>query len=80
MISDKDVKQMIFQAQADGVHGMAAGTTGSGKSELLQTLIASMAIQYDPRIVNFVLIDYKGGPTVEPFKKLPHCRRYRHKP
>ncbi len=73
LVSDKDIKQMHFQAQADGVHGMAAGTTGSGKSELLQTMIASMAIQYDPRIVNFVLIDYKGGPTVEPFKKLPHA-------
>jgi DNA segregation ATPase FtsK/SpoIIIE-like protein len=73
LISDKDVKQMVFQAQADGVHGMAAGTTGSGKSELLQTLIASMALKYDPRIVNFVLIDYKGGPTVEPFKRLPHA-------
>ncbi len=73
LISDKDVRALHFQAQADGVHGMAAGTTGSGKSELLQTLISSMAIKYDPRIVNFVLIDYKGGPTVEPFKKLPHA-------
>ncbi len=73
LVSSKEIKQMIFQAQADGVHGMAAGTTGSGKSELLQTLIAAMAIKYDPRIVNFVLIDYKGGPTVEPFRKLPHC-------
>jgi DNA segregation ATPase FtsK/SpoIIIE-like protein len=73
LISDKDVRQLVFQAQADGVHGIVAGTTGSGKSELLQTLIASMAVKYDPRIVNFVLIDYKGGPTVEPFKKLPHA-------
>ncbi|HLB48752.1 MAG TPA: FtsK/SpoIIIE domain-containing protein, partial [Anaerolineales bacterium] len=73
LMSSKDVRNMVFQAQADGVHGMAAGTTGSGKSELIQTLIAAMAIRYDPRIVNFVLVDYKGGPTVEPFRKLPHC-------
>jgi len=73
LVSSKEVKTMVFQAQADGVHGMAAGTTGSGKSELLQTLISAMAIRYDPRIVNFVLVDYKGGPTVEPFRKLPHC-------
>ncbi|MCW1969756.1 MAG: FtsK/SpoIIIE domain-containing protein [Anaerolineae bacterium] len=73
LISSTDVHTLRFQAQADGVHGMAAGTTGSGKSELLQTLIAAMAICYDPRIVNFVLVDYKGGPTVEPFRKLPHC-------
>jgi DNA segregation ATPase FtsK/SpoIIIE-like protein len=73
LVSSKEIRTMVFQAQADGVHGMAAGTTGSGKSELLQTLISAMAIRYDPRIVNFVLIDYKGGPTVEPFRKLPHC-------
>jgi len=73
LISSKEIRTMYFQAQADGVHGMAAGTTGSGKSELIQTLISAMAIRYDPRIVNFVLVDYKGGPTVEPFRKLPHC-------
>ncbi len=72
LVSSKEVRMLVFQAQADGVHGMAAGTTGSGKSELLQTLISAMAIRYDPRIVNFVLVDYKGGPTVEPFRKLPH--------
>ena len=73
LISSKDIRTLVFQAQADGVHGMGAGTTGSGKSEMLQTLIAAMAIRYDPRIVNFVLVDYKGGPTVEPFRMLPHC-------
>ncbi|MBI5348021.1 MAG: hypothetical protein HZB77_01685, partial [Chloroflexi bacterium] len=75
LVSSKEVRNMIFSAKAggDGVHGMAAGTTGSGKSELIQTLISAMAIKYDPRIVNFVLVDYKGGPTVEPFRKLPHC-------
>ncbi|MDW8326541.1 MAG: FtsK/SpoIIIE domain-containing protein [Anaerolineales bacterium] len=73
LISSKEVRTLVFQAQADGVHGMVAGTTGSGKSELIQTLISALAIKYDPRIVNFVLIDYKGGPTVEPFRQLPHC-------
>ncbi|HEX9676190.1 MAG TPA: FtsK/SpoIIIE domain-containing protein, partial [Anaerolineales bacterium] len=61
------------KADGDGVHGMIAGTTGSGKSELLLTLIAALAIRYDPRIVNFVLVDFKGGAAFEPFKKLPHC-------
>lgn len=75
LISSKEVRSLVFSAKADGdgVHGMVAGTTGSGKSELLLTLIASMAIQYDPRIVNFVLVDFKGGAAFEPFKKLPHC-------
>jgi DNA segregation ATPase FtsK/SpoIIIE-like protein len=74
-VSSKEIRTMIFSAKAggDGVHGMAAGTTGSGKSEMIQTLIAAMCIKYDPRIVNFVLVDYKGGPTIEPFRKLPHA-------
>ena len=36
-------------------------------------MIAAMAVKYDPRIVNFVLVDFKGGAAFEPFKKLPHC-------
>jgi len=72
LISSRDIRSLVFQAQADGVHGMVAGTTGSGKSEMIQTLIAGMAVRYDPRILNFVLVDYKGGATVEPFRKLPH--------
>src|SRR3990172_6239613 len=72
LISSRDIRSLVFQAQADGVHGMVAGTTGSGKSEMLQTLIAGLAIRYDPRIINFVLVDYKGGATIEPFRKLPH--------
>jgi len=75
LISSKEIRSMKFSAKADGdgVHGMIAGTTGSGKSELLLTLIGAMAIKYDPRIVNFVLVDFKGGAAFEPFKKLPHC-------
>ncbi len=75
LISSREVRSIVFSAKADGdgVHGMVAGTTGSGKSELLLTLIAAMAIRYDPRIVNFVLVDFKGGAAFEPFKKLPHC-------
>src|SRR5579859_4451493 len=75
LISSKEVRTLIFSAKAngDGVHGMIAGTTGSGKSELLLSMIAAMAVKYDPRIVNFVLVDFKGGAAFEPFKKLPHC-------
>ena len=43
-----------------GPHGLLAGTTGSGKSEVLQTFILSMAINFSPEAVNFLLIDYKG--------------------
>lgn len=55
-----------------GPHGLVAGTTGSGKSELLQTLIASLAINYHPHEINFILIDYKGGGMANLFEKLPH--------
>ena len=56
----------------DGPHGMIAGTTGSGKSELLQTLVSAMAIEHHPYLVNFLLIDFKGGSTFSAFKDLPH--------
>lgn len=52
---------------------MVAGGTGSGKSELLMTLIIGLAVNYSPDILNFVLVDYKGGGAFTPFAKLPHC-------
>lgn len=54
-----------------GCHGLVAGTTGSGKSEFLQTLILSLAIHYSPREVAFVLIDFKGGDMARPFMAKP---------
>jgi len=55
-----------------GPHGLVAGTTGSGKSETLQTYILSMAANYHPSEVSFILIDYKGGGMAGSFEKLPH--------
>ena len=55
-----------------GVHGMIGGTTGSGKSELLRTLILSFAANHHPHQLNFVLIDYKGGSAFSSLSKLPH--------
>jgi S-DNA-T family DNA segregation ATPase FtsK/SpoIIIE len=66
------VRDLVFSADGDGVHGMIAGTTGSGKSELLLTLITGLAIKYDPSVINFVLVDYKGGAAFDPFRTLPH--------
>ena len=57
---------------AHGPHGLVAGTTGSGKSELLQSYILSMALQYAPSEVGFLLIDFKGGGMANQFTKLPH--------
>ncbi|WP_159081749.1 type VII secretion protein EssC [Paenibacillus sp. CAA11] len=55
-----------------GPHGLVAGTTGSGKSELLQTIIVSLAMNYHPHDVVFVLIDYKGGGMADVFQGMPH--------
>ncbi|MBE6853025.1 MAG: type VII secretion protein EssC [Ruminococcus sp.] len=55
-----------------GPHGLAAGTTGSGKSEMLCTLILSLALNYHPDEISFVLIDYKGGGMSGLFESLPH--------
>ncbi len=56
----------------DGPHGLIAGTTGSGKSELLQTLVCSLAIEHHPYFLNFMLIDFKGASTFGVFEKMPH--------
>ncbi len=56
----------------DGPHALIAGTTGSGKSELLQTLIASLALRNRPDELSFVLIDYKGNAAFKDFVHLPH--------
>ncbi|MDX6415856.1 MAG: segregation ATPase FtsK/SpoIIIE, family [Trebonia sp.] len=56
----------------DGPHGLVAGTTGSGKSELLQTIVASLAVANRPDAMNFVLVDYKGGAAFKDAVRLPH--------
>jgi len=56
----------------DGPHGLVAGTTGSGKSELLRTLVASLAAQSGPDHVTMILVDYKGGSTFDACARLPH--------
>nr|WP_226898932.1 FtsK/SpoIIIE domain-containing protein [Nonomuraea phyllanthi] len=56
----------------DGPHGLIAGTTGAGKSELLQTLICALAVANRPDQLTFVLIDYKGGAAFKECVRLPH--------
>ena len=60
------------KASAHGPHGLVAGTTGSGKSEILQTYVLSMATLFHPYDVGFVIIDFKGGGMANQFKNLPH--------
>ncbi|MDP2291809.1 MAG: FtsK/SpoIIIE domain-containing protein [Actinomycetota bacterium] len=56
----------------DGPHGLIAGTTGAGKSELLRSLVAGMAATTSPAQLSFVLVDYKGGATFDACAALPH--------
>lgn len=56
----------------DGPHGLIAGTTGAGKSELLRSLVVGMAAGVSPTYLTFVLIDYKGGATFDACAALPH--------
>ncbi len=66
------VFSLDIHEQAHGPHGLVAGTTGSGKSETLQTWILSMALHYHPHDVVFVIIDYKGGGMANLLVELPH--------
>ncbi len=57
----------------DGPHTLIAGTTGSGKSELLRTLLASLALHHPPDRVSLLLVDYKGGAAFRQLAALPHA-------
>lgn len=56
----------------DGPHALIAGTTGSGKSVLLRTLVAGLALTYPPDEITFLLVDYKGGAAFAACADLPH--------
>ena len=56
----------------DGPHGLLAGTTGAGKSELLRSLVLGLAAGNSPEQLTFVLVDYKGGATFDACAGLPH--------
>ena len=71
-VSKSGVVYLDLHDKAHGPHGLVAGTTGSGKSEVLQTYILSMATLFSPYEVAFVIIDFKGGGMVNQFRNLPH--------
>lgn len=71
-VSKTGIVSLDLHDKAHGPHGLVAGTTGSGKSEILQTYILAMATLYHPYEVGFVIIDFKGGGMVNQFKRLPH--------
>jgi S-DNA-T family DNA segregation ATPase FtsK/SpoIIIE len=58
--------------QGIGPHGLVIGATGSGKSELLRTLVLGLAMTHSPETLNLVLVDFKGGATFAGMADLPH--------
>lgn len=65
-----DLKESASQGM--GPHGLIIGATGSGKSEVLRTLVLSLALTHSPEQLNFVLVDFKGGATFAGMADMPH--------
>jgi S-DNA-T family DNA segregation ATPase FtsK/SpoIIIE len=63
----------VLDLEADGPHVLVAGTTGAGKSELLRTITAGLALCYPPDRVNVLFFDFKGGSGLSPLIGIPHC-------
>lgn len=70
--SGDEIVYLDLHEKYHGPHGLVAGTTGSGKSEILQSYILSMATLFHPYEVGFIIIDFKGGGMVNQFRNLPH--------
>lgn len=76
-IDQKDLPIYLnLDERHDGPHGIIAGTTGSGKSELIVSICLMLALNYSPNDLNFVIVDFKGGGLINSFKNkniiLPH--------
>ncbi|WP_414945013.1 type VII secretion protein EccCa [Amycolatopsis sp. cmx-11-32] len=67
---DIDLKESAQDGM--GPHGLLIGATGSGKSELLRTLVLALAVTHPPNSLNFALVDFKGGATFTRLDNLPH--------
>lgn len=72
MLGAAEQGPLTLDLRRDGPHALIAGMTGSGKTELLQTLILGLALGSHPQWLNFVLIDYKGDSAFQECGRLPH--------
>ncbi len=73
--ADGEVLELDLKQAAEGgmgPHGVLVGATGSGKSELLRSLVAGLAATHGPEQLAFVLVDYKGGAAFADLSRLPH--------
>ncbi|MBG7605397.1 MAG: hypothetical protein IZT58_12285, partial [Actinobacteria bacterium] len=71
-VGGASIPRSVQLADVFPAHGLIAGTTGAGKSELLRTLVVSLAARLSPDHLTFVLVDYKGGSTFDVCSDLPH--------
>lgn len=69
---DHDGVPVVVDLARDGPHALVAGTTGSGKSELLRTLVIALALRNRPSRLSLLLVDYKGGSSLGECAGLPH--------
>ncbi|PIE31719.1 MAG: hypothetical protein CSA55_05095 [Ilumatobacter coccineus] len=67
---------LVIDLIKDGPHTLIGGTSGSGKSELVQSMVAALAANYPPTKLNFLFVDYKGGASSHAFRRLPHTVGY----
>jgi S-DNA-T family DNA segregation ATPase FtsK/SpoIIIE len=65
-----DIKESALSGM--GPHGLIVGATGSGKSELLRTLVTALSLTHPPDVLTFVLVDFKGGAAFAGLADLPH--------
>jgi S-DNA-T family DNA segregation ATPase FtsK/SpoIIIE len=65
-----DLKEAALEGM--GPHGLCVGATGSGKSELLRTLVLGLAMTHSSETLNFILADFKGGATFAGMAEMPH--------
>ena len=72
LVGSTGVAPMSLDLRADGPHALVGGTTGSGKSEFLQSWVLGMAAAHSPRRVTFLFVDYKGGAAFADCVDLPH--------
>jgi len=72
VIGQGATEPLTLDLRLQGPHALVGGTTGSGKSELLQSWILSLAAAYSPQRVTFLLVDYKGGAAFRDCSELPH--------
>ncbi|WP_144711362.1 FtsK/SpoIIIE domain-containing protein [Curtobacterium pusillum] len=71
-IGSSESGPLVVDLVRDGPHGLVGGTTGSGKSEFLRSLVAGLAARTAPTELNFLLVDFKGGAAFAACERLPH--------